>query len=200
MQQEEPRMDALREMTRYTYEDLASFPDDGLRREIIDGELYVSPSPAPPHQIVIGNLYFLIRSYLVSHPVGRILMAPLDVVFSKFDVVEPDLLFISHARREVLTAKHIAGSPDLAVEVLSPGSRRIDEIAKRRLYERFDVLEYWVIDPELESVKVYRRAASGVPFERIGELAADASDPLTSPLFPDLTLQLASIFDDLPAR
>ena len=193
-------MDALGEATRYTYEDLASFPDDGLRREIIGGELYVSPSPALPHQVVIGNLYFLIRSYLVSQPVGRVLLTPLDVVLSGFDVVVPDLLFVSHARRALLTKKGIAGSPDLAVEVLSPSSRRTDEITKRRLYERFDVLEYWVIDPELETLKVYRRAVSGMPFERIGEYTTDTSEQVASPLFPELTLQLSSIFEDLPAR
>jgi Uma2 family endonuclease len=200
MRQEEPKMDALRETARYTYEDLAAFPDDGLRREIIDGELYVSPSPALPHQVVIGNLYFLIRSHLVSHPAGRIVLAPFDVVFSKFDVVEPDLLFVSHARDEVLTTKYVDGSPDLVVEVLSSSSRRTDEITKRRLYERFDVLEYWIIDSEVETVKVYRRVVSGVPFEHIGEYAADRGECLRSPLFGDLTLPLASVFEDLPPR
>ena len=189
-------MEALREATRYTYEDLALFPDDGMRREIIDGELYVSPSPATPHQIVIGNLYFLIKSYLKVHPIGRIFLAPLDVVFSQFDVVEPDLLFISNARRELVTKKNVAGSPELAVEVLSPSSRRTDEIVKRRLFERFDVLEYWVVDPELETVKVYRRAAAGTPFERAGEYSLETGDQFTSPLFPDLRLDLAAIFEE----
>ena len=193
-------MGAMREATRYTYEDLALFPDDGLRREIIDGELFVSPSPAPPHQIVIGNLHFLLRGYLVGHPIGRVLLAPLDVVFSRFDVVEPDLLFISHGRRDILTRKNVSGSPDLAVEVLSPSSRRTDEITKRQLYERFDVVEYWVIDPKRQSVKVYRRQGSGIPFERISEFGVDAGDRFTSPVFPDLVLHLASIFEDLPAQ
>ena len=192
-------MDALREATRYTYEDLALFPDDGLRREIVDGELYVSPSPALPHQVVIGNLHFLIRGYLVGHPIGRILLAPFDVVFTQFDVVEPDLLFVSHARRDILTRKNVSGSPDLAIEVLSPSSRRTDEIVKRRLYERFDVCEYWIIDPELETVKVHRRATSGVAFERAGEYTTETGDRFTSPLFPDLTLELSSIFEDVPA-
>ncbi len=193
-------MDAVRESIRYSYEDLALFPDDGLRREIIDGKLYVSASPALPHQIVIGNLHFLIRGYLVAHPVGRILLAPLDVVFSQFDVVEPDLLFVSHARDGILTHKNIAGSPDLAVEVLSPSSRRIDNIVKRRLYERFDVSEYWVIDPEQETVKVYRRGSSDLPFRRVGEYINEAGDRFTSPLFPDLTVELSAIFQDLPSR
>ncbi|HWF84385.1 MAG TPA: Uma2 family endonuclease, partial [Vicinamibacterales bacterium] len=159
-------MIALSESAKYTYADLRAFPDDGKRREIIDGALYVTPSPATPHQVVVGNLYFVIRSYLATHPVGQILLAPLDVVFSQFDVVEPDLLFVSTARRRIVTSKNVAGSPDLAIEVLSPGTRRTDEGAKRRLYERFDVLEYWLVDPRLKTVKTYRRSKAEAPFER----------------------------------
>ncbi len=191
------KMGSLRNPVKYTYDDLLTFPDDGLRREIIDGELYVTPSPATPHQIVVGNLYYLLRSYLTAHPVGRILLAPLDVVFSQFDVVEPDLLFVSTARRDVVTTKNIQGSPDLAIEVLSPGTRRTDETTKRRLYERFDVLEYWLIDVKIEAVKIYRRSATGVPFDRIGEYTVEAGDHVASPLFPDLQVSLAAIFQDL---
>lgn len=189
-------MDSLR--AKYTYDDLLTFPDDELRRELIDGELYVTPSPATPHQIIVGNLHFLIRTYLASHPVGHVFLAPLDVVLSKFDVVEPDLLFVSNRRRRVVQEKNIGGSPDLAIEVLSPGTRRTDETTKRRLYERFEVLEYWVIDPKAKAVKVYRRSAAGVPFESGGHYTLEASEVLTSPLFPGLCLDLAAVFEDLP--
>ena len=111
---------SLRNPVKYTYDDLLTFPDDGLRREIIDGELYVTPSPATQHQVIVGNVYYLLRRHLAAHPAGHIFLAPLDVVFSKFDVVEPDLLFVSNARRGVVTRKNIQGSPDLAIEVLSP--------------------------------------------------------------------------------
>ena len=190
---------SLRNPVKYTYDDLLTFPDDGLRREIIDGELYVTPSPATQHQVIVGNVYYLLRRHLAAHPAGHIFLAPLDVVFSKFDVVEPDLLFVSNARRGVVTRKNIQGSPDLAIEVLSPGTRRTDEMAKRRLYERFDVLEYWLIDAEIEAVKIYRRPATGVPFERVGEYTLEAGDQIASPLFPDLYVPLSDIFQDLHA-
>ena len=192
-------MSSLQNSLKYTYDDLLTFPDDGKRREIIDGELYVSPSPATPHQVIVGNLYFLIRGYLTNHPIGRAFLSPFDVVFSQFNVVVPDLLFISNARREVLTAKNVSGSPDLAIEVLSPSSRRRDEVKKRKLYERFDVLEYWIINPKIEAVKIYRRPTVGVPFGRATEYTLEAGDHFTSPLFPDLRVELAAIFEDLQA-
>jgi Uma2 family endonuclease len=187
------KMESLRESVKYTYADFEHFPDDGKRREIIDGELYVTPSPATSHQIVVGNLYFLIRRYLEDHRVGRIFLAPLDVVFSQFDVVEPDLLFVSTGRAGVVTRKNIAGSPDLAIEVLSPGPRRTDETIKRRLYERFDVLEYWIVDPRIKAMKIHRRAVAGVPFEH----AIAAADRVNSSILPDLTIELSTVFEGL---
>ena len=83
---------------KLTYDDFLLFPDDGRRHELIDGEHYVTPSPNMKHQAVSGNLFFMIRSCLDQHPVGRIFYAPFDVVFTHFDVVEPDLLYLSHAR------------------------------------------------------------------------------------------------------
>ena len=84
------------------------------------------------------------------------------------------------------------GSPDLVVEILSPGTRKTDEVTKRKLYEQFDVREYWVVDPELDAVKAYRRD-DGV-FVRVAELTADAGDILTTPLLPDLSISLADLF------
>src|ERR1700745_1340146 len=83
---------------KLTYEDFVLFPDDGKRHELIDGEHYVSPSPRLKHQVIVGNLYFLIRTWLDAHPVGQIYLSPLDVVMSDHDVVEPDLLFVSATR------------------------------------------------------------------------------------------------------
>ena len=77
---------------KLTYDDFVQFPDDGLRHELIDGEHYVTPSPNIKHQTVSINLTVLIGSWLDNHPIGRLFHAPLDVVFSMVDVVEPDLL------------------------------------------------------------------------------------------------------------
>jgi len=110
---------------KLTYDDFVLFPDDGKRHELIDGEHYVTPSPNIRHQRISGRLYLLIGNWLEAHPVGELFYAPLDVVFSHFDVVEPDLLYMSNARAaEVVTAKHVAGVPELVIEIGSPARGR----------------------------------------------------------------------------
>jgi Uma2 family endonuclease len=177
---------------KLTYEDFLNFPDDGRRHEIIDGEHYVTPSPVTKHQAVALNLTMALGSYLRQRPIGVVFFAPLDVVFSDFDVVEPDLLYISRARVGVLTDRHVRGAPDLVVEILSPGTRKTDETTKRRLYERFDVNEYWVVDPELDAIKIYRRVEGA--FARVAELRTETGDTLTTPLLPDFSASLADLF------
>jgi Uma2 family endonuclease len=178
---------------KLTYDDFLLFPDDGKRHELIDGEHYVTPSPNIRHQTILGNLYFLIRTWLEQHPVGRAFMAPLDVVFTQFDVVEPDLLFVSTNRAaDILTAEHVTGAPDIVVEIGSPSTRKRDETIKRRLYERSGVSEYWVVDPDLDVVRVYRNRDGR--FERPVELRADAGDVLTSAHLGGLEVPLGGIF------
>lgn len=180
------------ESSRFTYEDLQYFPDDGKRREIIDGELYVTPSPNTKHQIVSMNLSWRLSAYLKEHPLGMIFAAPLDTVLSDFDVVEPDLLYISRERKDVLTDKNVQGAPDLVIEILSPSTRRTDEMVKRRLYDRFAVREYWVVDPDLDSIKIYRRI--GEALARVAELSVENGDTLTTPLLPDFDVTLSDVF------
>jgi Uma2 family endonuclease len=178
---------------RLTYDDFMLFPDDGKRHELIDGEHYVTPSPSTKHQRVSGNFHLLIAAWLEIHPIGQVFYSPYDVVFSEFDVVEPDLLYLSNERAaEVLTPLHAKGVPELVVEIASEGTRKRDETIKRRLYEGSGVSEYWVVDPELDVVRVYRRAAEG--FGRAVELSREAGDVLTTPLLPGLDMPLARIF------
>ena len=180
---------------KLTYEDFVSFPDDGKRHELIDGEHVVTPSPNTAHQRVSGNLHLMIASWLEVHPIGRIFYAPFDVVFSEFDVVEPDLLYFSNERAaEVLTRQHVRGAPELVVEIASPGTRRRDETVKRHLYERSGVSEYWVVDPDVDAVRVYRREEAA--FGRAIEFSRERGDVLTTPLLPDLDLPLTRIFRD----
>ena len=180
---------------KLTYDDFLLFPDDGQRHELIDGEHYVTPSPNTKHQRVSGNLHFLIRAWLERHPIGEVFYAPFDVVFTRFDVVEPDLLYLSHARaKAALTAAHVAGVPELVIEIGSPSTRKRDETIKRRLYEREGVSEYWVVDPDLDVIRNDRRGADG--FARASELSAEAGETLTSPLFAGLELPLARVFSE----
>jgi Uma2 family endonuclease len=180
---------------KLTYDDFVHFPDDGKRHELIDGEHYVTPSPRIRHQVILGNLYLLIASWLEDHPIGRVFLSPLDVVMSDFDVVEPDLMFLSHARAaETLTELHVRGVPELLVEIASPGTRRRDDGIKRRLYERMGVTEYWIVDPDVDRIRVHRR--DGDTFSRAMELSREHGDLLSTPLLPGLEMSLARIFRD----
>ena len=177
---------------KLTYEDFLNFPDDAKRHEIIDGEHYVTPSPGTKHQAIVFNLATAFGTYLRTHSIGAAFVAPFDVVFSDLDVVEPDLLYISRERAGILTPQHVRGVPDLVIEILSPGTRKTDETIKRKLYERFGVQEYWVVDPELDALKIYRSTAGA--FARAAELSVEGGDALTTPLLPDFSVPLAEIF------
>jgi len=179
---------------KLTYDDFVLFPDDGQRHELIDGEHYVTPCPNTKHQQILLNLTVLVANRLKQQPTGRVFFAPFDVVFSRFDVVEPDLLYMSNERAsEILTPANVQGVPELVGEIGSPSTRKRDETIKRRLYERTGVTEYWVVDPELDVIRVYRRGSDG--FARPIELSAEADDALTTPLLPGLELKLRDIFE-----
>jgi Uma2 family endonuclease len=178
---------------KLTYDDFVLFPDDGKRHELIDGEHYVTPSPNTKHQTVLGSLHLIIASWLETHSVGRVFVAPFDVVFSSFDIVEPDLLYLSNERAaRALTDVNVRGVPEIVVEIGSPSTRQRDETIKRRLYDRAGVDEYWFVDPEIDVIRVYRRGEGG--FNKPMELSREAGDVLGTPILQGLDLPLARIF------
>jgi Uma2 family endonuclease len=182
--------------TRLTVEDFMLFPDDGKRHEIIDGVHYVTPSPVTRHQAILGRLHLSLGNFLAEQSeLGRVFFAPFDVIFTRWDVVEPDLLVIAGDQLDILTTKNVQGAPAIVVEILSPGTRKVDESIKRRLFERGGVREYWLIDPELDIVKVYRREADG-SFPRVAEFSREADDVLTSPVLPGWSLPLGRLLAD----
>lgn len=177
---------------KFTYEDYLLFPDDGRRHELIDGEHYMTPAPSIKHQQISMNLSRALSNYLAARRIGRAYAAPCDVVLSDTDVVQPDLLVVLSAKASIVTGQNIHGVPDLIIEILSESTRRTDEIVKRKLYARYGVQEYWIVDPELETVKVYRMTPPG--YSRVAELSHEASDTLSTPLLPDLTIPLIDLF------
>jgi Uma2 family endonuclease len=108
------------------------------------------------HQLLVGRVHFEIEFFLRQHPgTGMVLLAPFDVIFTKWDVVEPDLLFIAQEQLDILTDKNVQGSPALMIEMLSRGTRKVDEGAKLRLFDRGGVREYWLVDPDRNRVTVF---------------------------------------------
>lgn len=189
-------METASRSVRLTYLDLRRLPDDGLRHELIDGEHHVTPAPKPKHQRVLGQIFGYLFVYLREHPLGRVYCAPLDVVFSECDCVEPDLLYVSREREQrQMTEDNLEGAPDLVVEILSPSTKHIDRGAKHRLYERFGVPEYWIVDPEREMVRVYRLDSEGLSLHAELSRREGTSVPaLSTRLLPGFELSLDEIF------
>jgi len=179
--------------TGLTYDDYLLFPDDGLRHELIGGEHFVSPAPNRPHQAILMNVGGMIWTYLQAHPIGRVYMAPFDIILSTQDIVQPDLVYFSLQRMSELEMDpRVKGAPNLIVEIASPSTRRRDRTTKRLLYGRFGVDEYWIVDPREQRIDVLRRGGS--PFRPAAELSLTNRDVLTTPLLPDAQLPLTTIF------
>jgi Uma2 family endonuclease len=185
---------ALHDLARkLTYEDYALIPEDGQRHEIIDGEHYVSPAPYLPHQDLLVELTLRLGGFVKAHRLGRFLIAPADVLLSVHDIVQPDLFFISNERAAIAQEKNVQGAPDLVVEILSKGTRRLDERIKLEAYDRCGVREYWLFDRFRKGVQVWDRTDGG--FRQRPFLSAAAEDVLTSPLLPGFELPLAEVFE-----
>lgn len=177
--------------SRLTYDDYVKLPDDGKRYEIIDGELYVNPAPVPTHQFIITNILTAFRVYARAHG-GRAAGAPIDVVLADDRIVQPDVIFIKADRFSIIGPKNILGAPHIVVEVLSDGMRRYDEIQKRQVYESSGVDEYWVVDPEIEMVRISR--SIGGAYVKAEEINTDEGGTITSPLLPDFSLPIEEVF------
>ena len=172
---------------KLTYEDYLAIPDDGRRHEIIDGEYYVSPSPSFKHQIAILRLASALETHVRTNGLGYVIPAPFDVVLSQHDVVQPDIVYVSRERQQAITKGNLQSAPDLAVEVLSPSNHDYDEHVKYKVYEKSGVLEYWIVDPEAESVKIFRRTNDSFT-------AIPVTDNLNTPLLPGFALPIAELF------
>src|SRR5258708_6605210 len=189
-------MEIASKSVRLTVDDLRRLPDDGPRHELIDCEHYVSPAPTTRHQRISARFFGQMYMYLKEHPLGKAYYPPLDVVFSVLDCGEPDLLYVWRELEARIGEAYLEGAPDLVVEILSPSTNHVDLGTKHRLYERFHVPEYWIVDPENEVVKVYRWEEEG-GLLLIAELPRreGTSVPLLStPLLPGFMLSLDEIF------
>jgi Uma2 family endonuclease len=168
-----------------TYADLLEFPEDNLRRELIDGELIVTAAPAVRHQQVIVRLVAALFAHAQEHG-GEVLPAPTDVFFSDSNVVEPDVVFVRADNLSKLEKRFVRSAPDIVIEISSPSTRRLELVRKKELYERFLVPEYWYVDLDADRVEVYRLGQSGYPIPEILE----RKDVLTSALVPGFSIAI----------
>jgi len=175
-----------------TYEDYCALPEDGKRYQIIEGDVYVTPAPSTTHQRVSQNLESLLRDHVRRQRLGVLYHAPVDVLLAPDTVVQPDIVFVSRERRSLVTERGIEGPPDLVIEVLSPRTRRLDRTSKMRVYARFGVQEYWLVDPdpEAQSFEIFRLSGGTYALAQ----AASGTESTSSELFPGLAMRLEEIF------
>ena len=172
----------------FTYADLAAFPEDNVRREIIDGELLVSASPMTRHQVISQRLTLALGNHIDENGGGMVFAAPYDVVLSDRNVVQPDLGLIPDRQLDIVTQKNVQGVPELLVEIVSDPRR--DRVRKRDLYARFGVDEYWIVDPDADRVEVYRLGGNRYRKPEILE----PGEVLRTDLIPGLAIDLEHLF------
>ncbi|MFQ6092630.1 MAG: Uma2 family endonuclease [bacterium] len=174
---------------KFTYEDYVHFPED-KRCEIIDGEVYMVPAPVPYHQDVLRKLMVILNEFVEKNGLGRVYFAPCDVVLSEIDIVQPDMLFVSRERLPIITEKNIQGAPDLIIEIVSPSSDYEDRVIKRKLYSKYGVKEYWLVELEKGEVEVMALRESGLEVVK----TYSRGDVLESLILEELTVELHEIF------
>ena len=151
----EPTRPKAKSQRLWTYDEMvAELPETNQPVELWNGEIIMSPAPHPDHQTIVLNFAATLREFVGAGGMGKIFVSPVDVVLTPRRVVQPDVLFISESRRKIV-GSHIAGAPDLVMEVISATSWQRDRIQKKALYEQAGVAEYWIIDPDAETIEVF---------------------------------------------
>lgn len=175
--------------TKLTYADYLETSDDE-RYELLNGELILSPSPKEIHQYISSILHIMIGTFVRERSLGKVYFSPFDVVLSDTNVVQPDILFISNERADIITSDNVQGAPDLVVEILSPATAERDRTVKLELYAQYGVKEYWLVDPDAKTITVLLRGEGGLGVVGIyGE-----GETLRSPTLAGFSLALEEIF------
>ena len=161
--------------------------DEWHRYELIGGKLYVSCAPGISHQLVLGNILFELGNYLSDNPIGTLVPGP-GIIFNECDSVIPDIVYVRHERWESIVAKeYFNAAPDLIIEILAMGASRVRDLQlKRKLYEKYGVLEYWIVDDSSKSIMIFRLEANTLK----KFVTLQQNDVLKSPLFPGLSFKV----------
>jgi Uma2 family endonuclease len=174
----------------WTYNDYAALPNEGKRYEIVNGVLYMSPSPGWTHQEIVFEIASYLRDHLRKSGSGGVFIAPLDVELAPKDVFQPDVVVLLKANRDKLKEGHIVGAPDLVVEVVSPGSETHDRYRKLAAYARARIPEYWIVDPDSRTVEIL--TCEGGEYQSQGVYRGKAQLP--SQIVPGLAVQVEQFF------
>jgi Uma2 family endonuclease len=177
-----------------TYDDLQRLRETRDERlELIEGEIIVTPSPSLMHQIVVHRLDVLLDRAIVESGLGLVIGAPFDVYLDAQNVPQPDLIVVLRDREQALGSARLESAPSLAIEVISPSSASKDRVAKRALYARYSVPEYWLVDPDAQSVAIFSDPRDGRYHTE-----SESSDVAVSATIPGLSADLKALFAPVP--
>jgi Uma2 family endonuclease len=182
------------DLKHLTYQQYLDLPEMKARYSIVDGELVMAAAPTPDHQTVVLELSAILNSFVREHRLGRVFLAPLDVVIRRepLRTRQPDVMFICNARRYIIGLQVIEGGPDLVVEVLSPANPRRELTEKLQDYQAIGVHEAWIIGPQGRTVEVLQLSQEHI--ERLGLYGL--GDTIVSQVLLDLRLTVAEIFPE----
>lgn len=178
---------------KYTVEDYLNLAESETERyELLEGEVILVPAPNWFHQSIAAELFERLSRFVKEHDLGVVRFAPLDVELSNHDVAQPDLIFLSHENLDLVQEGRVRGAPDLVVEIFSPSTEQRDRTTKRTLYARHGVQEYWLVDPDAETIEVLSLGDEGYTQTRLFE----RDDTLASPLLGRLSVPLEHVFSE----
>ena len=175
---------------RWTYEDYLSLPEDGNHYEIVNGVLYMAPSPTGEHQDAVGRIYHYLLVNLEFAGLGKVRFAPFDVRLSPKHVFQPDVLVVLNTHRDRIQRRFILGAPDLVVEIASPSTANIDRREKLDAYARSGVPEYWLVDADAHTVEVLMLEAG--TYRSLGVF--EDEDTLPTKIVPNFPVQVHQFF------
>jgi Uma2 family endonuclease len=174
----------------YTYKDYEQLPE-GAPYQLIGGELIMTPSPVPYHQKISGKIFFELKRFVDENNVGEVYVAPLDVYFSDTDIYQPDIIFISKDRLNIIGEKKIEDPPDIVIEILSPQTAYYDLRIKKDTYEHAGVKEYWIVDPIQKTIEIFVNKEGR--FEPA--ITAKAADEVNSEILKGFGISVKEVFE-----
>ena len=183
-------IDVIPEKERYTYEDYARLPE-GAPYQLIGGQLIMVPAPIPHHQEVSKRLEYLLYEHVeLKQKLGKVYDAPIDIYFEDEETYQPDIIFISNERLQIIKEDKIEGAPDMVIEILSPSTAYYDLVHKKDVYARHGVKEYWIVDPMEKKIEVYEnKNGEWTLFKKAGK-----SERINSIIIDGFEVEIDAIF------
>ena len=183
-------MAVVRPDIKYTYAEYCALPETGPRYELLEGDLLINLAPTVRHQKIVARILSALLRFVESRGLGSVVGSPIDVILSNQDVLQPDVVYVSAERETIVVKEGIRGGPDLCIEVLSPATSKLDRGPKKVLYARHGVAEYWIVEPEANTVEIYRLQENAeAPLRKLG-----SDETLTTLLLPEFSLNLRPVF------